>query len=237
MTSPTGVAALNQLGRIRRFANADEARNQLVSDWLAARDQGHDAAMLALHRADVDDLNHRARARLHQRGDLATPPEHGGLASFSIGERVVALKNRYDLGLLNGQTGTIERADDTAPQLLVRLDDGSPRVIPASYVEAGWLTWAPPAYATTIHKAQGQTCDQSFLLADDTLYREAGYTGLSRARHSTTIYWTDNEEPIGIGQVLSRSRRQELALAATSGHRQQISESNVTLETGIDIGP
>ncbi len=196
----------------------------------------HNATMLALHRADVDDLNQRARARLQQRGDLETPTGHVGQVRFCVGERVVALRNRYDLGLLNGQTGTIERADDTGPQLLVRLDDGSPRLIPASYVEEGWLTWA---YATTIHKAQGQTCDHAFLLADDTLYREAGYTGLSRARHGTTIYWTnDDDEPSDIGQALARSHRQELALTATpTRHQTRNAEPEITLDSGIDIGP
>jgi hypothetical protein len=43
-------------------------------------------------------------------------------------------------------------------------------------------------YATTIHKAQGATVDQAFLLGSDNLYREAGYTGLSRARQGTNLY-------------------------------------------------
>ena len=44
------------------------------------------------------------------------------------------------------------------------------------------------AYATTIHKAQGATYDRVLLLGDDRLYRQAGYTGLSRGRDRNDIY-------------------------------------------------
>ena len=57
-----------------------------------------------------------------------------------------------------------------------------------------------------------------------------------RCRHQLPA---DDDEPMGIGEALSRSRRQELALTATSSARQQTqnTKSNVTLEPGIDIGP
>jgi hypothetical protein len=44
------------------------------------------------------------------------------------------------------------------------------------------------AYATTIHKAQGATYDRVLLLGDDRLYRQAGYTGLSRGRDRNDVY-------------------------------------------------
>ena len=61
---------------------------------------------------------------------------------------------------------------------------------PPSYLDAGHVRHA---YATTIHKAQGQTVDRAFVLGSDTLYQEAGYVALSRGRIENRIYLVDSE--------------------------------------------
>jgi hypothetical protein len=58
-------------------------------------------------------------------------------------------------------------------------------VLPADYLEAGHVTHA---YAMTVHKAQGLTCDRSFTLGTDELYRELGYVAMSRGRASNQLY-------------------------------------------------
>ena len=70
-------------------------------------------------------------------------------------------------------------------ELVVCLDRGPTVALPASYLRAGHLTYA---YATTIHKAQGMTCDQTLVLANHALFREAGYTALSRGRKENRLY-------------------------------------------------
>ena len=57
--------------------------------------------------------------------------------------------------------------------------------LPARYVEAGHLAHG---YATTVHKAQGATYDRAFVLATDSLTREAGYVAMSRARQGTELF-------------------------------------------------
>ena len=59
--------------------------------------------------------------------------------------------------------------------------------IPAEYLDAGHVDHA---YAMTVHKSQGLTCDHTHVLASDDLYRELGYTALSRGRHTNTLYLT-----------------------------------------------
>ena len=49
-------------------ANAEATRDQLVAEYCAAAADGRDAVMIALRRADVRDLNARARARLDVAG-------------------------------------------------------------------------------------------------------------------------------------------------------------------------
>src|SRR5581483_12120192 len=79
-------------------------------------------------------------------------------------------------------------------------DTHRPLVIPFAYAEAGHLTWA---YATTLHKAQGATLEQTFLLADDTLHRERSYSGMSRGAEANDLYVAvaDQKEHHGASDV------------------------------------
>jgi len=43
-------------------------------------------------------------------------------------------------------------------------------------------------YATTVHKSQGATYDRAFVLASESLTREAGYVAMSRARRSSELF-------------------------------------------------
>ena len=50
------------------------------------------------------------------------------------------------------------------------------------------------AYASTVHKAQGQTVDHALLLGNDDLFLELGYVGLSRGRATNHLYIVDNPD-------------------------------------------
>jgi conjugative relaxase-like TrwC/TraI family protein len=171
-------------GRIHRGNNAHEVREKLVTDWLEALDTGADVRILALHRDDVDDLNQRARRRLRQRGELTESIEVEG-RTFAIGDQVVGLRNNYRSGILNGTTGTITALHPDEQTVTIETRDGLAIRLSRAYVRRGHLEHA---YAITVHKSQGATYDQAFVLGDDRLYREAGYVALSRARTTTRLY-------------------------------------------------
>ncbi len=174
---------LERNGNVTLADTADAIRSALVADWHLAVREGKHAIMAAPSRADVADLNERAREHLradHQLGHVVA--EIGG-TEFRLHDRVMAHRNRYDLGIMNGDTGTIRHADNH--YVYIALDEGRRMRVPHDYVADGLLTHA---YATTVHKAQGMTCDETFLLGDDGLYAERGYTGLSRGRDSNHIY-------------------------------------------------
>ena len=103
---------------------------------------------------------------------------------YAIGDQVMTLRNNRRLGLTNGQLGTIEGPCE-AGGVRMRLRNGQAKTVPAEYIDAGHLTHG---YASTIHKAQGATVDQSFILADDSLSQESGYTALTRGRTTNRIY-------------------------------------------------
>ena len=141
--------------------------------------------MVAARLGDVDDLNHRARAALRGQGRLG--PDQVVLAgrAYARGDEILALRNDYRLGLLNGIRAVINRIDVDRRHLVAVTTRGHRVVIPFDYGAGGHLTHG---YATTIHKAQGATVDRCFVLLDETASREHAYTAVSRGRHSNEVF-------------------------------------------------
>ena len=206
--------------RITLADSAEAARQHMVTDWWAARaDLGTDrVVMIALHQADVDDLNRRARLLRQAAGELTGPgvvTEAG--RAFAAGDEVLALRNDRRIGIHNGTRATVVAADPDTRNLLARLGDGRIVTIPAAYLDGGQLTHG---YAITAHKAQGLTTGRAFVLGTDRLYREAGYTALSRAVERTDLYQVQAATPgwqpatdayRDLTRALSRSGSQTLA--------------------------
>ena len=172
-------------GRVHQAASDDAVRDRLVDEWMNARVDGNDVLMVAARVADVDDLNRRARYVLWDECHLGE--DHVVFAGRPFAERdeVLALRNDYPLGLLNGTRATVERIDTTQRELILATAAGARVAVPFAYAEAGHLTHG---YATTIHKAQGATVDRCFVLVDDTMTRERAYTALSRGRHGNELF-------------------------------------------------
>jgi hypothetical protein len=103
-------------------------------------------------------------------------------------------------------------------------DRGDERTITSAYLDEGWLDHG---YALTAHTAEGATVDQSFVLGSDELYREWGYTAMSRHRDQARFYVVspgsveralpglerDNEELADdVVSMLSPTRSKDMAL-------------------------
>ena len=167
--------------------------------------------MLALHRSDVGDLNRRVRSRLRASGELGEAVITIDDLELAAGDRVIALRNRRRIGLLNGTQATVRGR--SGQDVVVVTDEGVRVQVPLDYVVDGHLTHA---YALTIHKSQGMTCDVALVLGDDTLHAEAGYTAMTRARTRNHLYTVAASE---IGEPLADVRRAlERSTAKTTAH-------------------
>jgi conjugative relaxase-like TrwC/TraI family protein len=179
------VAAYNREGRLHVGATPAEVRSVMVADWYDARRRPGTVAMMALRRSDVDELNARARALLVAEGSVEEAGADVGDKTFGVGDRVVCLDNNRRIGVHNALFGTVIEADPDEGTVVIDPDgDHGLRLLPRDYVGQH----LDHAYATTIHKAQGASYDRALLLGDDRLYRQAGYTGLSRGRDRNEIY-------------------------------------------------
>ena len=168
--------------RLHVAPNAEAAQRALVAGWLDERGGGP-VRMLAVRRPDVAVLNRLGRQALLKCGRLGSEVAHAGEKAFALGDEVVCLRNDSSIGILNGTRGTVVAPGVAGGVALLVGDDL--RYLPGEYLEAGHLDYG---YATTVHKSQGETVERAFVYGTSTLYREAGYVALSRARVRTDLY-------------------------------------------------
>ncbi|MFD9939211.1 ATP-dependent RecD-like DNA helicase [Nonomuraea sp. NPDC059023] len=110
-------------------------------------------------------------------------PEHwSGATLFRVGDRVMPIRNNYDKGVFNGETGTLTRLVPEERQADVQIDDGD--LVTYTFDELDDLTHA---YAISVHRAQGS--EYPFVVAPMVaesggimLRRRLLYTLVTRAR-------------------------------------------------------
>jgi conjugative relaxase-like TrwC/TraI family protein len=186
--------------RITVGYDAHHTKNLLLGDWWAAMVRGDDAVMLAGRRADVAELNICGHVRAVDAGLLSGPTLEVRGVPIQAGDKVMMLRNDRKLGVRNGNRGVVLDVDPDDRSMRVQLVRGVVDV-PARYVDAGHVGHA---YAMTVNKAHGMTCDATMLLGDDLLYRELAYEAMSRGRKENRIY-------------MSRSTMTELDLQLEDG--------------------
>jgi hypothetical protein len=225
--------------------SGEEVREFLVRDWWAARRAGEPALMLASRQSEVDALNERARDHRFAADELGEELIVSG-RGFAVGDEVLATRNNYRLGLLNGTRATVRSIDWEHCVPVLETTDGR-RVVPLPvYLAEGHLRHG---YATTIHKAQGATVAQGFVLGDDALYREAGYAALSRGREANTLYVVGRLDPRAevrhapeveadpLDEVLASLKRSEAKTLARDERDAELSQGlEIEHDTGIDLG-
>jgi ATP-dependent exoDNAse (exonuclease V) alpha subunit len=242
----TALGILAAHGRVHDHPTRADARARMVEQWLDKVLDGDSAFMLAVRRDDVTDLNQRARAALQTAGAIEADTLVANDRPFAVGDWITTLTNNYSLGVLNGQRGAVVGIESRRRAVRVTFDDNTTKTIPTAYLDAGGLDHA---YAMTIHKTQGQTCDYAYVLGDEHLYREAGYSALTRGRHENHLFTARTDvDPEGhahdepedgyatVLRSLDRSRQDELAiqqaLGSALGTRRD--SRGVDLDAGIE---
>lgn len=113
--------------------------------------RGEIQVLAPMHRgeAGVGALNQLLQERLNPARDGVAEARSGGRV-FRLGDRVLQLKNDYDLGVFNGDLGVVARIDPDESELHLTLDDG--REVRYPFASLYSLTHA---YAISVHKSQG----------------------------------------------------------------------------------
>lgn len=206
----------------------EHAKEELIRSWSENRAaQGAEKASLILAhtRADVRELNERARSILRERGELGrevtveierelmapdgTLTIERSQRDFAPGERIMFLKNDQELGVKNGTLGQVLEIDREA--LRVRLDGDHGREIE---FRLGDYAALDHGYAATVHKAQGATVERSFVLATPGMDRHLAYVSMTRHREDVGLFVgrDDFRDFEALRQRLSRARLKDLTL-------------------------
>lgn len=189
-------AAYRAHGRVVLDDDRLALRQRAIADWNTLRTDGS-TLMLAGTRAEAHQLNLLARQLLAAAGelDLDRAVVIGG-RSYAPSEHVILRRNHRAQHLADGTTFAVDNGMrgqlthiDTAGAHIT-LDTGEELVLDRDYLAARWLDYG---YASTVHTAQGVTCDHVLVVGPAGLYREAVYVAMSRARLSAWIYATNTE--------------------------------------------
>ena len=149
-------------------------------------------------------------------------------AIFRIGDRVMQIKNNYDMywekrdgdiletgnGVFNGETGTITNINDKEKNIRVKFDDEK-----ICWYEYNDLEQIEHSYCITIHKAQGSEFDVVIMIIPQTapmlLTRNLLYTGVTRAKKMLIVIGNPNIVDFMIKNIDSKKRNTGLEYKLT----------------------
>ncbi len=194
-----------------RFVEVDEAANVPKHCGEVLEDFG-DAQILVPQRtgkAGADAIN----VAMQERFNPLRPGESTwGKAPDALRprDRVIHVKNNYELGVFNGEVGTVASIDSEESRLLVDYPD---RSLPVVYTrtDANDLRLA---YALTIHKSQGSEWPWVVVVVHNThtfmLTRQLLYTAITRGKQGVVV--VGNEQGIANALKCKRDSARNTAL-------------------------
>ncbi|WP_436912801.1 MobF family relaxase [Acinetobacter schindleri] len=224
--SGQALVAMRKQGSLHVQPTQEKAIENLIEDWWKAKTEQPSASalMLAGTRSDLYRLNQAARLKMHKSGQLGASCEVETVLNdvhsfreFAVGDQILFCKNQRRLGITNGDVGTLKQIQinqDGYWQFQVEYEDG--RKVEFSLTEDENTKSAynaiDHAYALSVHKAQGVTVDQAFVLSSDAMMdREWSYVAASRAREQTYFYCSVEIEQ-QLEQKMGISRQKDTSL-------------------------
>lgn len=182
---------------ITQVHDRSEAIEALVESYaMDVAAHGNDKSRLAFahKRKDVHALNQAIRSALRSGDDTPQEtmfPTETGQRAFATDDRIVFTRNDKDIGVKNGMLGTVVTAKDG--EITVALDGENKRLV--RFTPHQFQNF-DHGYAVTIHKSQGATVDQSYILASRSMDRHLAYVAMTRHRDNMALFINNRDRPI-----------------------------------------
>jgi exodeoxyribonuclease V alpha subunit len=161
----------------------------------------------------TESLNAKLRERLNPEGPAVT---RGG-QTLRVGDKVMQVRNNYDLEVWNGDIGRVASIDEVDQLVRVALDG---REVTYDFASLDELV---PAYACSIHKSQGSEYPCVVIPLHSTHYlmlqRNLLYTAITRAKRLVVLVGEERALRLAVGNRRVRARHTRLAerLSAPGG--------------------
>ena len=152
----------------------------------------------------VTNLNERLRELLNPQHkgtrELKLP---GDMGTIREGDRVMVVKNNYDLGVFNGDVGSVVGVDAKGKGITVKIHGPRPLLVILDYRTV--ISHLRLAYACTVHKMQGLEADRILMPIVSSfahqLQRNLFYTAVTRAKKQVVL--------VGSTKALERAVRND----------------------------
>ena len=184
------VAKEDEQGNRVPLTEADvlEEITTMVSDRLPKAYPDMEVQVLCPRRSDLDTSSDKLNPEIQKVVNPYGRIMRWAGREFRQGDRMMQMKNDYDLNRFNGDTGTITDMVPDANSLTVEYQDGK------TIYEDSQLRNLQLCYATTIHKSQGSEYDIVVIPMLENAYtmlqRNLLYTAITRAKKVCIIVGT-----------------------------------------------
>lgn len=232
---PAAVDAYGDRGRLRT-GTLEEMQEQGVRMYVADTVAGKQSLLIVGTNQHADQLSERVREQLIELGEVQQAPvtQLGGGQPVSVGDRVQARMNNYDLRVdpaigHGGRAGpaepvirralyTVTGMDPATGDLLVRDRHGATAHLPKEYVAEHLAL----AYAVTVNSAQSVTVDSGYPIVDRDASREQLYPAATRGRERNVMLLVTEREPDSHDpERVEESARERLAGVLSTSSAQQ----------------
>lgn len=210
----------------------EEARQALFQRWSDSNRDVKDKLILTDRREDARILNERAQEARHK--ELGLTWITVGDTKLRLGDRVMFSKTSQARGVNNGDRGTLV-AINPLPKFraaTVKLDSGRKVTVDLDkfpHLELG--------YASTTHRAQGETVREAFVLTGSAMQdKHLAYVQGTRAEEQTHFFLTKGEAGAGLTEAAKRMSRDRQRTTARQERSKRAEKTPPGKRTkGIDI--
>ncbi len=197
----SALAAYKQNDSLRINKTTKDTHKKMVEQWQQSDAKISEKLMIAGRRKDVAALNKIARQELKKSGELGAEvtaiatdkDDNESRIKIAEGERLRFTKNDKNLGLMNGDLGTVKGIDiDRQGNTILdaQLDRNPSETVKINMSEYSQMQHG---YCITAHASQGATVDNAYFYASSFNSKELAYVAASRQRHGCEIFASEEE--------------------------------------------
>ena len=185
------VEEMEKRGQLSECDTEKEAIKRLVTDYLG--NPSDSKLILASTRNETTRLNNEVREQLKIQGVISNERVYNVIneknqcatLALGVGDEVLFTRKNDHLGVINGTRGRVLETDEGKIKVGVLKNDNS--LSKAIEVDLSTYDDLTHGYATTIHKAQGQTRNNVFWFVSDNQMLDGNLALVAYTRYKETI--------------------------------------------------